>query len=169
MNNEIERKWLILRPSEDVLGQMESKEIYQIYLPAPIGWDERRVRKSGSAQNGFVYTETKKRKKTAESRDEDEKEITEEEYNKLSTSGLSMVHKTRYVFKYENQNFELDVYFDNGCVGQVKAFEAILELELAIEGQVVHLPWWLQIICEVTDNPSYKNKNLSRPISDNLA
>lgn len=161
---ETERKWLIVCPQPEELEGAKVKEIRQVYLPVPEGWDEHRVRKAGTKTSGYKYTETKKRRITAVTREEAEREISEAEYLVLSKEGVSQIHKTRYVFEFAGQCFELDIYFPHGCNGYIWDGEAILELELQYEEQVVNFPDWISVIREVTSDPNYKNKNLAYPI-----
>ena len=164
MADEIERKWLIACPEGAHLEGTTVKEIEQIYLPTPEGWDERRIRKSGFLDN-YTYVETKKRGKTDVTREEVEVEISEARYKKLFCQGISYIHKNRFIIEFLGQNFELDIYYPEGCNSTIRPYEAILELELQSEEQEVVFPDWIHIIREVTTDSRYKNKNLAMRMS----
>lgn len=164
MADEIERKWLIACPKVSSLEGATVKEIEQIYLPAPAGWDERRIRKSASLDN-YTYVETKKRGKTDVTREEVEVEISEARYKELFCQGISYIHKNRFIIEFVGQNFELDIYYPEGCNSTIRPHEAILELELQSEDQEVVFPGWIHIIREVTTDSRYKNKNLAMRMS----
>ena len=52
------------------------------------------------------------------------------------------------------QYFELDIFKDKDLI--------MLEIELTEEQKVVHLPEWLPIIREVTDDLSYRNVAIAK-------
>jgi CYTH domain-containing protein len=90
--------------------------------------------------------------------EEKEHEITKkqfENYLKNPHPDKFTVEKTRFVFKYQGQIFELDVF-----KGPLKGL-AILEIELKNKKQKVSLPAFLDIKKEVTDDKRYNNFSLA--------
>ena len=153
---ETERKFLIKRPTEQQLEQCGPKiyNIFQAYLKSDDPKVERRVRRKTHKETSIYYY-TEKRKISACSRSENEKTISAEEYMLLLRDKTASIRKDRYVFMYQDQCFELDIYPD-------WQDEAILEIELQDEGQQVSLPTWIEVIKEVTGDPKYKNANLAK-------
>ena len=89
---------------------------------------------------------------------EKEKKITEKEYIEYMTSADPSRHtliKTRYCFFYKNQYFEMDIY-------PFSSDKAILEIELSSASDKPKLPDYLEIIKEVTSDPSYRNSALAK-------
>ena len=64
------------------------------------------------------------------------------------------IRKTRYCFLHENQYFELDIFPE-------WTHQAILEIELRDEKQLIKFPQELKIIKEVTSDENYKNAKLA--------
>lgn len=138
--------------------EAEGTEIIQTYLSSPPGTTER-VRRRGR-DGVYVCTHTTKTKLSDLRRIEEEKEITEEEYESLlrrADPDCRVIRKTRWCFRYEGQFFELDIFpfWDD---------RAYLEIELSDESQQVSLPPDLTIIREVTEDPRYTNAALSMKI-----
>ena len=157
---EIERKYLIIRPTEEVLlnlPQCDRTEIEQIYLKRFNPSITRRIRKRGSMDKGFKYYYTEKVPVSFGEKIEVEKEITADEYNKLKNeidSKTSPIYKERYCFNYLDQLFELDVYeFSNDL--------ATLEIELNDINNNVNLPNFINILKDVTGDNRYSNAALS--------
>ena len=162
---EIERKYLINLPETPAAfaamleyycpNSLKVSTITQTYLFAEEG--ERRVRKRTTNGNTeFFYTE--KYTISGIKRIENECKITEEEYARYlaeADSALKPIEKTRYVFGFQNQTLEIDIY-------TFSTNKAILEVELPSESTVVVLPHFIDVICEVTDDKAYKNKSLAR-------
>ena len=99
---EIERKYIIKMPDPKMIssesGYTESR-ILQIYLESEPGETHRIRRRERSG--AFVYTETIKKRIDKISSFEDEREISEEEFIRLSKkmkSGTRPIIKTRYTF-----------------------------------------------------------------------
>ena len=155
---EIERKFLIAYPDLNLLKTnptCKKIEIIQTYLISN-EHEERRVRQRGS--NGhYVYYETIKRKIDGLKRIEVERRISQNEYLDLlmqADTSKKAIRKDRYCFIYHSQYFEIDIYpfWQN---------QAILEIELSNEHQVIDFPEYIKIIKEVTYDPSYKNQALA--------
>ena len=155
---ETERKYIIKLPDFEVLkGEAEytSSDITQIYLASDSGVTHR-VR-SRIYSDKTVYTETKKVRISPLSSVEEEREITESEYEALAKNikcGTNPVRKTRHTFVYLDQLFEIDVYPSWKCT-------AIMETELDNPEKQVKMPPFIQIVREVTGNKSYSNAAMS--------
>ena len=109
---EIERRFLILRPSEDELKSRCSRiyQMEQTYLLAPPHQTERVRRREG---DGVSFFHTVKIDRTACTRVEQEEEITPEEYEDYLTRRDPMTHtirKTRYCLQSGPFTFEIDFY-----------------------------------------------------------
>ena len=155
---EIERKYLIGYPD---LKWLESQpncrkvDIIQTYLHS--GPDEEiRVRQRGSDGN-YVYYLTTKRAVTDLKRVEVERKLSQSEYLELlmnADPAKRPIRKTRYCLMYDNQYFEIDVF-------PFWKDQAIAEIELSDENQPVNFPKELNVLKEVTDDPSYRNSALA--------
>ena len=157
---EIERKFLVAMPDQDLLNSFERSDIIQIYLKGEKGTTERIRKRTDS--DGCVYTHTIKRKVSNIRRLEDEREIAPTVYEQLlqrADPGHRVVEKTRYCFHYAGQLWELDVY-------PFWSDRAIMEIELADEAQTVELPPFIKVIREVTDDGRYSNAAISQSIPD---
>lgn len=156
---EIERKYLLDEAPDlthPVLAGAERVEIEQVYLATPDG-TEQRVRKR--THDGVTrYFHTHKADLGGAARSEVEKEIGEETYEllaRLADPGSAAVKKTRYCFTDGDQRFELDeVHSPKRCW--------LLEAELYDEDQEVNVPTFLPSTLDVTEDPSWKNRNLAR-------
>lgn len=165
---EIERKFLVKLPNSwSELAELfdkvvDVKRIIQFYLKAKSDKMSPRVRKTTQGLSGKTKTIYHINKKTPTSdaavHQEEEKEISEKEYNELvkqSHPDKRSVEKTRFVFKFKNQVFELDVFKDN-----LEGL-AILELELDSKDDKIKLPPFLHVVKEVTKDEKYNNFNLA--------
>ncbi len=164
---EVERKFLVKFPSSwSTLAELfddlvDVKRISQTYLK-PEGKDPSvRVRKTVEGLTGdtdTVYHFNQKKFVQHGVHEETEHEISKDKYEKyLKTAHPDKVpvEKTRFVFKYNDQIFELDVF-----KGPLKGL-AILEIELKDKDQKVELPPFLSIIEEVTDDKRFNNFSLA--------
>lgn len=155
---EIERKFLIDIPKQEILDSLHAKkiEIEQIYIKSNTN-KLFRIRKA-SANNNSIYTLTSKENINRCKRIENEKKITEYEYNRLAAffrdNNYATIHKTRYRFLSNNQYFELDIY-------PFMKNKAILEIELTDENQSIKIPSQLGIAKDITYNDKYKNENIA--------
>lgn len=155
---EIERKFLIKYPDIkylESLSNCQKVQIVQTYLKSKD--KEVRVRQRGL--NGkYTYSKTEKINVSDIKRIEKETRLTQEEYiEELVNMDINkgQIIKDRYCLTYKNQYFEIDVYpFSNDL--------AILEIELNNELQEIEFPYYLDIVKEVTDDPSYRNSNLAK-------
>ena len=155
---EIERKYIIKMPDTAILALQKdynSTEIEQIYLTSREGVTHR-VRARKGAWN-TEYTETKKIRISRLSAIEDERKITEDEYNELKKNikeGTRVIKKTRITFNFADQLFEIDVYPEWKQT-------AIMETELEDEAVVVKMPPFISIKREVTGMRAYSNAGMS--------
>lgn len=153
---EIERKFLVGYPDVRLLDVKRSAAIRQTYLENGENGLQRRVRKI--TENGMVrYTYTEKVFRSPSVREENEREISADEYCELIRQAkreLVPVEKTRYCFDYKGQMFELDTYSFSDRF-------AIMELELESEDQKIILPENVRVIRDVTGDRAYSNAALA--------
>ena len=159
---EIERKFLIRMPDFSKLKEKKdyhSDGITQTYLK-----DENattRVRRR--ERNGTVtYTRTSKVRINALSCYEDERTLTEAEYEAelaLADPKIRPIEKIRHSFRENGLTYEIDVYpfWDD---------VAVLEAELTSEEQALPIPDCLTVLAEVTADRRFKNRGLSESIPD---
>ena len=149
---EIERKFLILRPSDDFLARFEHSAITQTYL-LPNG--RVRARNYGDKT---VYTHTLKTSVTEVTRIEEEREVTESEYLSLLTKAdpaRKPIKKTRYLIPFNGFVFELDDF------GR-EYTHALLEIELESEDTPFTVPDYITVIKEVTNDKRYRNSAIAK-------
>lgn len=154
---EIERKFLIKKPTETFLNSLENVskiEIEQTYTL--IG---ARVR--SWCENGkTIYIQTVKKELSNLSRLESEEEITKQEYEALLTladPNRITLKKTRYRYPYGGKLIEIDLF----AFWQKQAF---LEIELFCETEEFSLPPFVEIIREVTADKAFRNHALAKNI-----
>lgn len=158
---EIERKFLIRRPSLETLSLQKNlriKNIIQTYLNS----DEDvtlRIRKITEGE-AVSYVKTEKRRISSLSCYEDESEITKEEYEVLLRSAdnnKKSINKVRYAFGYGEHIIEIDLF-------DFWKDRAILEIELKSESEQFTIPEFVEILKEVTEDKRYKNTNLANSV-----
>ncbi len=162
---EIERKFLIYYPNIKELENMSNctkVDISQTYLKSNDDI-ERRVRARG-INGDYLYYLTEKRKISNIKRVEIERKLTQNEYLALlmeSNNKLHTIHKTRYCLSENNQYFEIDIYpeWDN---------QAIMEIELSSENEIIKTPEFIKIIKEVTDDNDYRNYQMAKEMPKEL-
>lgn len=164
---EIERKFLVKFPSSwGSLSEMfddliDVKRICQTYLSSKGEEPAGRIRKTVQGLTGdtdIVYHFNKKKPVDKGVHEETEREISKKEYEiylKEADPSKVEINKTRFVFSYNDQVFELDVF-----KGPLSGL-AILEIELKNKSDIVELPPFLKVIEEVTQNKKFSNYNLS--------
>jgi CYTH domain-containing protein len=165
---EIERKFLVkFPPSWSALAELfdgivDVKRISQTYLTPEPGEQASRVRKTVEGLSGDLDTvfHFNQKKPTGDTgvHEETEHEISEKEYNKSlkkANPSKCAVEKTRFVFKWHDQVFELDLF-----KGHLKGL-AILEIELDDKDDKVELPPFLKIVKEVTKDKTFTNFSLA--------
>ncbi len=160
---ECERKFLVEFPkswsklSELMDNLVDVKRISQTYLKPKGNEPCARVRKTiagltGDLETVFHYNKKKFVKDGVH--EEEENQISKEKYDsflKDAHPDKFAVEKTRFLFKYKDQIFELDVF-----KGPLKGL-AILELELKNIDDHIDLPPFLSVIKEVTDSKKFTN------------
>jgi len=160
---ESERKFLVKFPTswsalaELFDGIVDVKRISQTYLKAESGEQAARVRKTVEGLTGeteTVYHYNQKKPVETGVHEETEREISQkkyEDYLKQANTKKCAVEKTRFVFKWHDQVFELDLF-----KGHLKGL-AILEIELEDIHDKVELPEFLPMIKEVTEDKRFTN------------
>ena len=162
---EIERKFLIYYPNIKELESMPNctkVDIIQTYLKSTDDV-EKRIRARG-IDGDYLYYLTEKRKISSMKRIEIERKLTKDEYLKLlmeADNKLHPIHKTRYCLSDNNQYFEIDVFEEWNN-------QAIMEIELCSEDEIIKIPEFIKIYKEVTDDESYKNYQMSREMHKEL-
>jgi hypothetical protein len=162
---EIEEKFLVKFRSWNELFKLLDdlvaiKRIEQVYLKPIKNEPAARIRKTveGFKNKKTYFDINQKIPAGTATHKEKEERISQEEFEKYlkhKDPKKQTVKKTRLVFKYDNQNFELDVFKDylQGLL--------ILELELEKKNQKINLPPYLKILKEVTEEDQYSNYNLA--------
>ena len=157
---EIERKYLISRPSRQVLEQMphcEKVDIVQIYLKSDDPSEERRIRQRGSNGN-YIYFMTRKRKAGGIKRIEIEERLSQEEYIARmmeADPAYRPIRKERYCLSGNGLYYEIDLYPE-------WKDQAVMEIELYSEDQPITFPEGIHVIREVTGDPAYTNHELAK-------
>ena len=144
-------------PSPSFLEKGTKWEIVQTYLTPKGSEDNRRVRKSvGEGQ--VIYTHTAKTRVTPLTCIEDERVITEAEYEAALCEirpKSAPVRKTRYKIPYGAHILEIDIYpFWHDT--------AVLEVELTEEGETFTFPSEIHVLREVTREGRYKNTSIAK-------
>ena len=164
---ESERKYLIKFPTswsalaELFDGIVDVKRISQTYLTAEKGEQAARVRKTVEGLSGdtdTVYHYNQKKPVETGVHEETEHEISEREYEKYlkkANPSKCSVEKTRFVFDWHDQVFELDLF-----KGHLKGL-AIMEIELDDIDDTVELPPFLKVVKEVTKDKRFTNFSLA--------
>lgn len=151
---EIERKFLIERPSDEVLKNLDFcsfVDISQCYINKE---NERyRVRKRGK-DGEYIYIKTQKIKISEIRRIEIEERISKEEYEN-AIKGEKVLSKTRYLIVYQNKYFELDVF-------PFWKDKALLEIELKDEREEFSFPQFVNVIEEVSNDKEYRNSIIAQ-------
>ena len=168
MATEIERKFLIRLPDFESIPNRRVQAMTQTYLnilPCDPGL-ERRVRKiEEDGQFRYIYTEKRsKLSRSAAVRQEDEREISAEEYAAKLTEAFSQLTKVRHSFPYAGHTVEIDVYpYDIG--GDAMLGLAVMEIELADENEKIQFPPFIGILRELTGTREFSNKALAKPVN----
>jgi CYTH domain-containing protein len=165
---EIERKFLVDFPkswsdlSEMFDQLLDIKRITQTYLKKKKGEpSSSRIRKTVQGLSGdsnTVYHLNQKIPVEPGIHEEKEEKISKAKYESLLKDfhpDKFQIEKTRFVFLYKDQKFELDVF-----KGALKGI-VILELELKDKNQIIELPTFLKVKKEVTEDKRYSNFNLA--------
>lgn len=171
---EVEKKYLVRMPSswadlaELFDDLVDVKRISQVYLKPNDKGISPRVRKTVQGLLGeteAIFHHNQKKFMETGVHEETEYEISKDEYQKSLKNqhpDKTELKKTRFVFKYHDQCFELDIF--KGALGGL----AILELELEDKDQEVYLPPFLKIVEDITADKRFNNFNLaSRKLHQN--
>ncbi len=159
---EIERKYLIRYPDIPTLLRqkgVEQWEITQIYLTVSGPGETRRIRQVVSGGE-IKYYKTFKRHLSSVKNEEDEGEIDQLEFIRLSGEmqpGCKPLGKTRYRIPYAGHVLEFDIY-------PFWKDRAILEIELEREDEGAAIPDYVHIIRDVSDDMAYKNRSLAEKV-----
>ena len=162
MNNngfEIERKFLIAYPAQELLSGGESSVITQTYLAKDGSGMNSRVRKRVWGDK-TEYTHTRKKHISDIRRVEEERLISENEYNELlknADTKRKTIRKTRYCIDSGEHTFEIDVF-------PFWSDRALMEVELSHEDERFTVPQGIRIIREVTADKRYTNSSIAREI-----
>ncbi len=155
---ETERKFIIKMPRLDALSAYQGythSRIEQIYLEGEEHITHRIRRREYCDR--VEYTETKKIRISKLSAIEDEREISEREYEELKKSiryGTHPVIKDRYTVNIDGQLYEIDIYPEWQRT-------AIMEAELPTEDKEITLPSVFEILLEVSGRREYTNAAMS--------
>ena len=162
---EIERKFLIKRPDETVLGAVPGAykyEIEQMYLPeTPEGEHPRIRRRVGDSGVECFYTV--KRKISALTRVEIEREITPDEYDALAAeagASAAVIKKTRWCIPSGDHVAEVDIY-------PFWLRTAVAEVELESEDAPYELPAVLEVVREITGESRFLNRDMALELQRN--
>ena len=163
---EIERKFLIKYPDAAALEKLcadaggETWDIEQTYLAAKTGETRRLRRVVSDGEERFFYTE--KRRISAVTRIENEREIDRAEYDSLLAGRdpeLSVIRKTRFRIPDGAHVWEVDLF-------PFWTDRAILEIELAAENERFELPPFVELIREVTKDKRYTNRAMAKTVPE---
>ncbi len=157
-NKEIEKKFLIRYPSDELLSLIDEKKrsrIVQTYLLSDEGITARVRRREYSDR--VEYTKTEKKRIDFISCFEDETELSEPEYKKeleKADQNRTPIEKERALLDFGGHTFEIDLYpFWND--------RAIMEVELQNEDEAFEIPPSIEVIKDVTEDKRYKNARLA--------
>jgi CYTH domain-containing protein len=156
---EIERKFLLksLDPASKEF-YVDSTNILQFYLSSDEGIS-RRVREESSMDDSkVVFTYTEKKDVSPGVREENEKEITSEEFENLYKEASTYITKSRHKFKFPETGdliWEIDVFRNVTLI--------IAEIELPSIDHSFEIPALLRdnIVMEITEHPEFNNINLA--------
>ncbi|MGN0695176.1 MAG: hypothetical protein ACI4J5_00250 [Oscillospiraceae bacterium] len=153
---EIERKFLIEKYKGKIAGE-RVWDIVQTYLVRTDPDIQRRVRKiTSDGKVTCFYTE--KRFILHGVREENEREISAEEYERLkmeADTSLTEIIKRRRIFVYDGKTLEMDEYpFSDRY--------ASIEAELDDITEEISLPDFIRVIKEVTADVRYSNSVIAK-------
>jgi CYTH domain-containing protein len=155
---EIERKFLVRTypPLVSWPVPMRTISIHQRFIETGEEGVIERVRAVHSGGTS-KYIHTIKKHVEGGINEEDEREVTAEEFNTLwMRSTYQTVSKTRVIFDWEGHTFELDLFMSPATMGPM------LEVELKSMDEKVELPPFLEIDREVTGEKEYTNWQLAQ-------
>ena len=162
---EIEKKYVIRLPDTEYISTLDGyteSSITQIYIESAPGRTHRvRRRIQGDTP---TYTETVKIRIDKMSAFEDEREIDQATFLRLSEKikkGTRPVLKKRLTFLFESRLFEVDIYpeWRRTC---------IMEVELPAREEDVKIPPFIELVRDVTGDRAYSNASMSQSFPDEL-
>jgi CYTH domain-containing protein len=153
---EQERKFLVLK--RGAMPARVGTMIYQVYLTSPEGVERRVRQKTQDGARTFYYTE-KRPTETLGAREEDERQITREEFDQLFKErdpATQEVSKLRETYVYGNLTFEHDRYLAPEHVNGLE----IVEIEnVGPTDEIVFPPGYE--VQEVTGQEQYSNHSIA--------
>lgn len=160
---EIERKFLIRRPAEELLAAHSEKrlQLRQIYLKKDEKGESRRIRESRDGDT-VTYTYTEKERLSDVTRIEREREITAAEFAALLTEADTdrrPIEKERCCVSLGDRTLEIDIF-------PFWARQAFCEVEMESEDETLELPDWIEVIRELSGDKRYTNSALAREIPE---
>ena len=168
MSIENEKKFLISTPK--LPEDCKSYYVMSTYLTPPDADVEKRIRSVMDVNNKsdvkYYYTEKSKIGHGLQAREENEKEISSKEYHDLfykSNRYLDSLVKERSVIPLNNGlKAEIDTYITDTGIPELNSGFSVLEIEIppGFHGEI-EFPKGIDIIKDVTENPEYKNRNLT--------
>ena len=150
-------KYLIAMPDMEKLTAIYNAatlDMMQTYLRETNPAVERRIRQQRN-NDDYLYFYTEKHFMPDGTKWDTEKPISEKKYRQYLLEGdpeLSAVHKTKYRFVFGDCRFEIDVY--PFCTDKAVMFRYS-------DKEETFLPPEVEVIKEVTGDPTYKNKQLA--------
>lgn len=152
--HEIERKFLLNRPLEDVLAAEHTKtRIDQHYLGQTGEWTVR-ARRSISGDDVSSYYLTLKRKETDRSSVEIETAVDRSTYESVVVQANRSLSKVRHTLKHSDHVWEIDL-FEHGLV--------LAEIELTSEDETFEIPEWVGT--EVTHDKLYRSSQIAKGLT----
>ncbi len=152
---EIEHKFLIKKPDENILRDLEGVRVLKISQTyTSEGSRARKIEELGKV----TYIKTVKKHISDLIRLESEEEISCDEYHRLlALKEGNTIEKTRYVYPYLDKNIEIDIF-------PFWKYQAFLEVELKDENEAFELPLFVEVLREITSEKAYRNYALSKNI-----
>lgn len=165
--HEIERKFLVTKPLQQIVGPNLAfgKRVEQCYLPDTGDWTVRvrRVTMPSNREVGIGFnpyalvecTQTMKRKVSDRKSVELETPVTDAYFEKVKKQSGKVLEKTRFEIFADGHTWEIDVFpqFNNLVVA---------EIELDEEDEHFEHPDWLGQ--EVTHDKSFKNVRMAKKL-----
>ena len=156
---EIDRKYLIEIPDFNVISSIHFTEVHimQTYLKSARNNVELRLRQICQNDVFSYYLTEKVDLGDGSKRIETERKISEREYisylSQMDPLAKPIVKK-RICFVYKNQCFKVDIF-------DFSDKHALLEVDCTHD-ESVEIPYFIHVAREVTENPFYRNYNLSQ-------
>lgn len=132
-------------------------KIYQFYLDYPDSPYEFRIRNVEIEKDHYYTMTVQEKLENDSSRLIQKRNLSKEEYlNYLENTPIrSSIKKTRYTILYQNEYVRLDI-FENGFV--------LMEVEPMTKNGDILIPHEITVLEDVTNQPTYQNRVLSKTI-----